>query len=124
MLRGYEPRKDLEPAFPDHVVVIAAPELHATILDDPKAATLLSSLTLNRDSAVQVPVFGTRYTDTAPVRSFGESGLLLEKSGPGTPTSARAPSKVIDVPMPSHGSLPLAAMTGADQPPLAFRLET
>ena len=79
---------------------------------------------MNRDSAVHAPLFGTRYTDTEPVRSFGESGLLLVNSGPGTPTSARAPSKVIDVPMPSHGSLPLATIAGTDQPPLAFRFDT
>ena len=40
MFRGDEPRKDLNPAFLDQIVVVAASKLHAPVLDDAESATL------------------------------------------------------------------------------------
>ena len=40
MFRGDQPRKDLEPASADDVVVIATAKLHASVFDDAEPATL------------------------------------------------------------------------------------
>jgi hypothetical protein len=80
-------------------------------------------VTVNRDSAVHVPVFGTRYTATARCAPWEFRAVVEEQRSRHT-HQRLAPSKVIDVPTPSHGSLPLATTAGADQPPLEFRLDT